>query len=422
MSAVSVSPGTGQAGQGGAHPLPAAVDCANLSPMLDLNSILFATTLVSLCLGLMLRVFIRGFDPLMRGARPIAWGALALSFGSAAFALRAISPAWLPASIVLGNLGTLVSQGMTHVGLCRLVDRRSRLPYVAAVLGASYLAAIWYTFVVPSQLARVAVISCGLIVTVMLTMWELYRSIALRRSLATAGLLLVMGLLLTALGVRAALTWLHRDGFETYFADSPLQSLTLIVVMIAMVLGIMLCMMLVGERALVRLRESAQREDLLTGLPNRMAANDALEAALLANAEVGKPTAVVRIDLDNFRQFNDWYGHDVGDAVLRHVTDSIRRVLRRGRVLARWSGKGYIVVMPDGNAEQGAGLARDIVLEISLSPLELGHYDIEIAVCAGVACSLRSESTADALMIAAEAALDVARRSPDGLSRARELD
>lgn len=390
--------------------------------MLDLTSILFATTLVSLCMALMLRVFIRGFDPLMRGARPIAWACLMLACGSAASALRVLGSEWVPLAIVLGNFGSLASQGLIHVGLCRLIDRHARLPYVVAVLACSFVASLWYTFVTPSLLGRVGVLSVGLLVTVLLTLWELYCGLRLRRSVVTLGLMVTLGVLAVALGLRAASVWVFRDDFERFYTDSPLQPLLLVVVMITLVLGILMCMMLLGERALERLRENARREDLLTGLPNRFAADEAIEAALERNAPRARPTTVVRVDLDNFRQFNDWYGHDVGDAVLRHVTTCIRNVMPRGGLLARWGGKGYIVVMPDAGPEQGAGLARDVVLEISLSPLELGHFDIEIAACAGVACSMRSESTTDALMLSAEAALDHARRNPDGTSGVRELD
>ncbi len=390
--------------------------------MLDLTSILFATTLVSLCMALMLRVFIRGFDPLMRGARPIAWACLMLAGGSAASVLRVFGSDWVPFAIVLSNFGSLASQGLIHVGLCRLIDRHARLPYVVAVLASSFVASLWYTFFTPSLLGRVAVLSVGMLVTVLLTLWELYCGLRLRRSVVTLGLMVTLGVLAVALGLRAASVWVFRDDFDRFYTDSPLQPLLLVVVMITLVLGILMCMMLLGERALERLRENARREDLLTGLPNRFAADEAIEAALERNAPRARPTTVVRVDLDNFRQFNDWYGHDVGDAVLRHVTTCIRNVMPRGGLLARWGGKGYIVVMPDAGPEQGAGLARDIVLEISLSPLELGHFDIEIAACAGVACSMRSESTTDALMLSAEAALDHARRNPDGTSGVRELD
>ncbi len=390
--------------------------------MLDLTSILFATTLVALSMGLMLSVFIRGFDPLMRGARPIAWACLMLACGSAASALRVLGPGWSSLAIVLGNFGALASQGLIHVGLCRLIDRRSRLPYIGAVLACSFIASVWYTFATPSLIGRVAVVSVGLLITVLLTLWELYCSLRRRRSLVTLGLIVTLGVLAATLALRVVSVWVFRDDFDRFYTDSPLQPLLLMVLMITLVLGILMSMMLLGERALERLRESARREDLLTGLPNRLAADEAIEAALERNAPEGRPTTVVRVDLDNFRQFNDWYGHDVGDAVLRHVTTCIRNVMPRGCLLARWSGKGYIVVMPDAGPEIGAGLARDIVLEISLSPLELGNLDIEIAACAGVACSVRSESTTDALMVSAEAALDHARRNPDGTAGVRELD
>ncbi|MCX9155478.1 GGDEF domain-containing protein [Niveibacterium sp. 24ML] len=389
--------------------------------MLDLNSVLFATTLVALSMGLVLRVFIRSFEPLMRGARPVAWGSLALAAGTATLALRGAMPALELPALALGNLCLLVSQGLIHVGLCRLVDRRARVLYVAGVLVSTYLCVLWYGLVTPDAAVRTIAFSFGLFVTIALTMWELYKSLRLRRPSITLALFCVLGLMEVSLIVRAVLAWLARGQFDSV-GESPAQSFIVLAVMLALVFVILLCMTLIGERATARLRESSQFEDLLTGLPNRRAANDAIEAALAGNAEAARPTTVVRVDLDNFRQFNDWYGHDVGDAVLRHVTSRLRRLLGRREMLARWSGKGYIVVMPDAGPEQGAGMARDIIMEISYSPLELGGFDVEIAACAGVATSERSESTVDALMIAADAALEMARRNPDGLASVRRID
>jgi diguanylate cyclase (GGDEF)-like protein len=83
------------------------------------------------------------------------------------------------------------------------------------------------------------------------------------------------------------------------------------------------------------------RTDALTGLANRMAMTETLEAQLLQPEGL----CVVMLDIDQFKGINDRHGHDVGDAVLQAVAHRLRSALRRGDTLGRWGGEEFLLLM-----------------------------------------------------------------------------
>lgn len=103
--------------------------------------------------------------------------------------------------------------------------------------------------------------------------------------------------------------------------------------------------------------EALQREaetDALTGVANRKGFDRALRELATRSLEEGVPLALLVVDVDHFKQFNDTHGHDVGDAVLRLVAGRIRDGLREADVVARYGGEEFVVLMP------GVGLADAI--------------------------------------------------------------
>jgi len=92
--------------------------------------------------------------------------------------------------------------------------------------------------------------------------------------------------------------------------------------------------------------------DSLTGLPNRRLLDDRLKQAVRPRA--GAATARWRrmlIDLDNFKQVNDSFGHRAGDAVLKEVAQRLAACVRRADTLARHGGDEFVVVISEVNAE-----------------------------------------------------------------------
>ncbi len=99
--------------------------------------------------------------------------------------------------------------------------------------------------------------------------------------------------------------------------------------------------------------------DSLTGLPNRLAFLDALDAALCDPA--AHPVAVALLDLNDFKDINDTHGHDTGDEVLRHTAARLRAALPLGGAVARLGGDEFAAFVPaarDGGSSLGATVAE----------------------------------------------------------------
>lgn len=120
-----------------------------------------------------------------------------------------------------------------------------------------------------------------------------------------------------------------------------------------------------------RLYESAVR-DPLTGAFNKRYLTERMDQEFAAAERRTRPLSLVVIDLDHFKAVNDTYGHDVGDQVLRAVSEAIQGGLRREEVFARYGGEEFVVLMRETSladamrgAERIRGLieARPIVLE-----------------------------------------------------------
>lgn len=85
--------------------------------------------------------------------------------------------------------------------------------------------------------------------------------------------------------------------------------------------------------------------DALTGLPNRMLLMDRLEQLLARMLRQGKSLAVMFLDLDDFKQVNDTYGHEVGDQLLKFVAERLRAAVRADDTVARLCGDEFIILM-----------------------------------------------------------------------------
>jgi len=98
------------------------------------------------------------------------------------------------------------------------------------------------------------------------------------------------------------------------------------------------------------------REDPLTGLPNRRALESGLSAEMERARRDPHSLAVVMIDLDHFKRFNDTYGHPAGDELLRTASAEWRGLLRSGDLLARLGGEEFVLVLPALDADAAEAL------------------------------------------------------------------
>jgi diguanylate cyclase (GGDEF)-like protein len=102
------------------------------------------------------------------------------------------------------------------------------------------------------------------------------------------------------------------------------------------------------------------RTDMLTGLANRRAFYEALQAERARTARYGRPMTLVYLDLDNFKRVNDTLGHAVGDDLLACVADLLRRTLRASDTVGRLGGDEFALLLPETTAQAAEALLQKL--------------------------------------------------------------
>lgn len=114
------------------------------------------------------------------------------------------------------------------------------------------------------------------------------------------------------------------------------------------------------------------RRDPLTGVPNRRHFDEVMHAFWAAHAQSGQELALLLLDVDHFKAYNDRYGHPAGDQCLRHVAEVLQRGVPAAQgTVARWGGEEFIVVLPRTDAAHAMKIAQTLV--DSVAALGLRH-------------------------------------------------
>jgi diguanylate cyclase (GGDEF)-like protein len=167
---------------------------------------------------------------------------------------------------------------------------------------------------------------------------------------------------------------------------------------------------LVTKRDLVRL----SRQDMLTGLPNRLLLQDRFEADIIDLQRSGHLVALLALDLDRFKAANDQFGHLVGDALLQAVAKRLRNTVAEQDTVARIGGDEFVVVQTGiRHDDEASTLAHRIVRVIS-APYQINQNKVQIGVSIGIAIAPRDGLELEKLASCADAALYIAKRQGRG--------
>ena len=131
--------------------------------------------------------------------------------------------------------------------------------------------------------------------------------------------------------------------------------------------------------------QEAALTDSLTGLPNRRYALERMQQEWAASHRSARALACMVIDLDNFKQINDIYGHDVGDIALRLASEALRRVLRGQDVICRTGGDEFLVICPETSTEEVLACGERLRKEIERLTVEHEDEVLHLSVSVGVA-------------------------------------
>jgi diguanylate cyclase (GGDEF)-like protein len=165
----------------------------------------------------------------------------------------------------------------------------------------------------------------------------------------------------------------------------------------------------------LRLRETLRQQsihDPLTGLHNRRYLQEVMQRELARTERKKNMLAVIILDVDHFKRFNDTYGHEAGDAVLRNLAQLIGRQIRGSDIACRYGGEEFILVLPEASlsiARQRCELLREAALgmRVMLSGQTLGPVSISL----GLALFPQHGNTVEELIQAADAALYRAKQT-----------
>jgi diguanylate cyclase (GGDEF)-like protein len=165
-----------------------------------------------------------------------------------------------------------------------------------------------------------------------------------------------------------------------------------------------------SETELVRLA----RTDSLTGLLNRRAFFEQLEASLVQSRRNGLSCAVILFDVNRFKEINDVFGHRTGDNVLVEVTRRLSEQLRETDTIARIGGDEFAVLATNLRSEQSAlEIAEKITRAVS-GITELDDMRLEVSISVGISVFPSDDSTADVLVSHADLAMYKSKASKKG--------
>jgi diguanylate cyclase (GGDEF)-like protein len=148
----------------------------------------------------------------------------------------------------------------------------------------------------------------------------------------------------------------------------------------------------------------ASGTDALTGIPNRRAMMEHLQAELPRAARAGTPFSVLMADVDRFKAVNDTHGHETGDRLLQALAKALAEGLRAYDTCARWGGEEFLVLLPgtplEGALEVGEKLVRS---GLSLS-VPAGKGPLNASLSVGAA-QWRAGEDLDSVLRRADAAM-----------------
>lgn len=176
-----------------------------------------------------------------------------------------------------------------------------------------------------------------------------------------------------------------------------------------MVLGAQLAKLAIETRRLYSDLVHRSEFDLLTDIHNRFSLEKQLDATIAIARDQARIFGVIFVDLDEFKQVNDLYGHQVGDLYLQEVSLRMKRQLRTGDLLARLGGDEFAALVPTARSRADV---EEIALRLERcfdEPFSVEGYLLRGSGSVGIALYPEDGSTKDNLLSAADAAMYVAK-------------
>ena len=146
--------------------------------------------------------------------------------------------------------------------------------------------------------------------------------------------------------------------------------------------------------------QEMSNSDALTGLRNRRYLDNYLEREITRCFRYQHSISVILLDIDHFKQFNDRFGHHVGDDCLRMVAEQLRHcVARDSDVVGRYGGEEFCIVLPETEMEGARAVAERVRRRIAETPFRVANENITITISAGVTSAIPTSSDQESYLL-----------------------
>jgi diguanylate cyclase (GGDEF)-like protein len=313
---------------------------------------------------------------------------------------------------ILPNILVLMGSGLFYIALSQFTGFAYSKAFVIGVIAtvASFL--LYFTYWEDDMGKRVVAVSLGSIAMVLVLIYQLWRtqktSLRFSANLMLA-FFLVYGMFLI---VRTISMFLNPP--QDTSSLTPVQSATYLLSFALSFFWSMGFILMVSQRLRNDLMEMATM-DVLTRIPNRRATQVFLEKELSRAQRNDSEFSVLLIDIDNFKQVNDRWGHAIGDNVLVKTASVFQSMIRKQDWVGRWGGEEFLIILP-GTCDAEA-LAERVRREIANSKYSHGAAAFGITVSIGIACANQSDQI-DQILKNADKALYRAKLTKNTVSTA----
>jgi len=195
-------------------------------------------------------------------------------------------------------------------------------------------------------------------------------------------------------------SWRHFEALGTNQIDNPLIG------------GIVVTAYYVTDRRKLEEKLNWQAlHDPLTRLANRSLLLNDLRRALARAQRSGNLVGILFLDLDQFKEVNDHFGHPAGDQLLIQIAERLLACVRAGETVARLGGDEFVVLLEGLTAEADAERAASRILDAIRMPVRLSHGNVDISASMGISLASGEPVDPDDLLIQADSALYRAKRA-----------
>ncbi len=311
---------------------------------------------------------------------------------------------------ILADVLLLTGPGLFYVALGQFTGLIYSKAVVIGVITTVLAFLLYFTYLDSNAVMRMVTISLGSITMIVILIYQLLRTrgTTLRFS---ADLMLISFIIYGIFQIGRTVSIALYPPPDA-FSNTPIQSANYLLLFAISFYWSTGFILMVSQRLRNDLMEVATI-DVLTRIPNRRATQVFLEKELSRAQRNESEFSVLLIDIDNFKQVNDRWGHLVGDHVLAKTANVFQSMIRKQDWVGRWGGEEFLVILPDSCDIDL--LAERVRCEIANSKYSHGAASFGVTVSIGVTCANQTY-TVDQILKRADDALYRAKKTKNAIS------